>query len=128
MKATIPTYEQIKRSLKIYEQIDQLQNELANLFGVKSADQVPALLSGAGTPAKRRGRPPKAVSTGKRGRRKALEAPGAATVSDAAAPKKRGRKPGPVPGAKKAKRTISEAHRKAIQEAQKRRWAKVKGE
>ena len=126
MKATIPTYDQIKRSLKIYEEIDRLQKELADLFGVKSADQVPALLAGAGTPAKRRGRPPKALGTGKRGRGKVVEAPEASTVSEDA-PKKRGRKPGPVPG-KKAKRTISEAHRKAIQEAQKRRWAAQKGE
>ena len=137
MKATtIPSYDQIKRGLRIYEQIEQLQNELANLFGVKSADRAVSILSAAGSQAeapKRRGRPPKAVAVAvvaKRGRKKAnadVAASSAGSQEDAEMPKRRGRKPGPKPQAKKAKRTISEAHRQAIKEAQQRRWAAKKG-
>ena len=129
MKAIIPSYNQIKRGLQIYEQIEQLQQELANLFGVRSAEQVPSLLpkAGAAAPAKRRGRPPKTISTGKRGRRKAGQAPEASSEGEDAKPKKGSRKSGSAAG-KKPKRKITEAHRQAIIAAQKKRWAAVKGE
>lgn len=128
MKATIPSYHQIKRGLELYEQIERLQNDMAKLFGVKSVDQVPALLSGASSDApKRRGRPPKAISTGKRGRKKAEESASQSSQGDVEAPKKRGRKPEQVAG-KKPKRKISETHRQAIIAAQKKRWAAKKGE
>lgn len=129
MKATIPSFDQIKQGLQIYEQIERLQNELAMLFGVKSADQVPALLSRAGSavPAKRLGRPPKALLTGKRGRKKAEESASQSSQGKIETPKKRGRKPGSAAAGNKPKRKISEAHRQAIREAQKRRWAAKKG-
>ena len=136
MKAIIPTHQQVKRGLQIYEQIEQLQNELANLFGVKSVDRAVSILSGAGTSSdapKRRGRPPKAAAVAvvaKRGRENPnadVAASSAGSQEDAEMPKRRGRKPGPKPQAKKAKRTISEAHRQAIKEAQQRRWAAKKG-
>ena len=129
MKASIPTHQQIKRALQIYEEVDRLQSELANLFGVKSADQVAELILGGrtieDTPAKRRGRPPKTVVGGKRGRKKA-EVP--QTEEDSTPGKRRGRPPGSKVLAKKAKRTISVAHREAIAAAQKRRWAAARGE
>jgi len=135
MKANIPTHHEIKRALQIYEEIEGLQNELANLFGVKSAEKVAAILSRAGSfsdvPAKRRGRPPKAIVIAKRGRKKAdkaTETSSAANDGEALTVKRRGRPPGSGVKAKKAKRTISPEHREAIAAAQKRRWAAARGE
>lgn len=96
-----PTIAQLKRALQIAEEIESLQAELNSLVG--SSSTVKAAVS-SDAPAKRRGRPP-AEKSAKTDR-----------VKEDAPAKKAGR------------RTMSPEARQRIIDAQKARWAKVKGE
>lgn len=135
MKAIIPTHNQVRRALQIYEQIDRLQAELTALFGVKSPAKVATLLDRAEilseTPGKRRGIPQKTVPASGRRRKKTTNtasAPSSEIKSEITPGKRRGSLPGISAKATKAKRTISPEHREAIATAQKRRWAAARGE
>ena len=99
--------ETLERALHIRKQIDQLNEVLKDLFGPS-----PVSLAGVQTSAlKRRGRPPKAK------KRITTVESGDVPVAE------------PAPTAKaKTKGGISAAGRARIAAAQKKRWAKVKGE
>ena len=129
MTTNVPSYDQIKRGLQIYEEIQRLQKELASLFGVTSPEMAVIALAAAGSsPAsgKRRGRPPGAVKAAKQGRKKGANVQ--SEVPENELVKRRGRKPGSGASAKKGKRTISQAHREAISAAQKKRWGATEAE
>ncbi len=105
MKSSTPTLDQLKRAIKIAEQIQNLEAEIAAIFGAKPAPAA-ATRSASGK------------STGKRPYNFSP-----ATLAKRAASKEKA--DAKAEGKKKTKKsTMSEAGRAAIVAAQKARWAK----
>ena len=105
MKSSTPTLEQLKRAIKLAEQIQNLEAEIAAIFGTKPAPSAAT----RGAPGKSTGKRPYNFS--------------AATLAKRAASKEKA--DAKAEGKKKTKKgTMSDAGRAAIVAAQKARWAK----
>ena len=108
---TTYTVDQLKQAVQLQEQIDNLQSQLSLVLG-GSPRQATVYPEVAAAPAAR-GRKP-----GRKPGRPAASASFAQTSDDSAISRKRGRR----------KRTMSPEAREKIAAAQRRRWAKPKGD